>query len=237
MTEESNLLEGRFYTMGEVERATGVPAATLRAWERRYGVPIPGRSSGRHRLYSEDDLLMLRWLLARQKEGMSISRAVAAWRYQSTRRGPAAARAGVSTETTLGLASLRSAWVEACLRYDRALAESILSQAFALYPAGEVCTELLLGGLSSIGEAWFKGEATVHQEHFASAVATHQVEKLIGATAPWRRERVLLACPPGELHAFGLLFLALLLRQRGLNTVLLGASVPVERLDAAVAEA
>lgn len=29
--------------------------ATLRAWERRYGIPVPARTSGGHRLYSEDD--------------------------------------------------------------------------------------------------------------------------------------------------------------------------------------
>lgn len=230
------LMEGRFYTMGEIERALGIPAATVRAWERRYGVPRPGRSSGRHRLYSEEDLSLLRWLVARQQEGMSISRAVAAWKHQAARATPPADRLAGGPEAAQGLERLRSDWVEACLRYDRALAEAILSQAFALYPAREVCVELLLGGISRIGEGWFRGEATVHQEHFASAIASHQVERLIAATAPWRKERILLACPPGELHAFALLFLALLLRQRGLQTVLLGASVPLERLDSAVAE-
>ena len=34
------------FTAGEVEQRTGVPATTLRQWERRYGLPNPQRSAG-----------------------------------------------------------------------------------------------------------------------------------------------------------------------------------------------
>ena len=52
---------------------------TLRAWERRYGLPQPKRTAGGHRLYSQRDIDTLKWLVARQNEGMSISRAVELW--------------------------------------------------------------------------------------------------------------------------------------------------------------
>ncbi len=58
---------------------TGLKPDTLRAWERRYGIPEPDRSGGGHRLYSQHDINTLKWLLARQEEGLSISRAVALW--------------------------------------------------------------------------------------------------------------------------------------------------------------
>ena len=53
---------------------------TLRAWERRYGLPQPERTSGGHRLYSQRDVDTVKWLLARQREGMRIRGAVALWR-------------------------------------------------------------------------------------------------------------------------------------------------------------
>ena len=235
MAESDGLLEGRFYTMGEIERTIGIPAATLRAWERRYGAPTPGRSSGRHRLYSEYDLAMLKWLLSRQEEGMSISRAVAAWRYQAERHTQAASIASATVAVPHGLETLRSEWVDACLRYERAQAELVLGQAFALFPTGQVCTELLLGGISRIGDAWFRGEVTVHQEHFASAIASHQVEKLIAATIPWRRERVLLACPARRAPCLQPALSSPSAPAARPAHVLLGADVPMERLDTAVA--
>jgi DNA-binding transcriptional MerR regulator len=44
------------YRIGAVSRLTGIPAETLRVWERRYGVVVPGRAEGRFRLYTRDDI-------------------------------------------------------------------------------------------------------------------------------------------------------------------------------------
>ena len=68
------------YNLKAVVRETGLKPDTLRAWERRYGMPDPDRTGGGHRLYSQRDINTLKWLLARQHEGMSISRAVGLWR-------------------------------------------------------------------------------------------------------------------------------------------------------------
>ena len=48
------------YTIGHVSRLTGVPAATLRSWERRYGLPTTLRSLGGHRRYTFAALNQLR---------------------------------------------------------------------------------------------------------------------------------------------------------------------------------
>ena len=68
------------YNLKVVIRETGLKADTLRAWERRYGLPQPERTSGGHRLYSQRDIEIIKWLMARQQEGLSISRAVDLWR-------------------------------------------------------------------------------------------------------------------------------------------------------------
>ena len=62
------------FNLKAVVQETGLKPDTLRAWERRYGLPVPQRTDSGHRLYS------LKWLIARQDEGMSISRAVELWR-------------------------------------------------------------------------------------------------------------------------------------------------------------
>jgi DNA-binding transcriptional MerR regulator len=49
------------YNIGAVVRMTGIPEATLRAWERRYGFPRLARTSGHHRLYSESQVRRLQY--------------------------------------------------------------------------------------------------------------------------------------------------------------------------------
>src|SRR5215210_7672561 len=79
------------FNTAAVARRTGVPPATFRAWERRYGFPSPSRGSGNQRSYSERDVRALTWLSDRLDEGMTISAAVALLRDRLAERpGPSA---------------------------------------------------------------------------------------------------------------------------------------------------
>ena len=49
----------------------GVPAATIRNWEERYGTIIPERSPGGHRLYSRDQVEQLRFIATEVGRGLS----------------------------------------------------------------------------------------------------------------------------------------------------------------------
>jgi DNA-binding transcriptional MerR regulator len=68
------------FNLKAVVQETGVAAPTLRTWERRYGLPRPQRAPSGRRLYSRRDVETVRWLAARQAEGMTIGQAVALWR-------------------------------------------------------------------------------------------------------------------------------------------------------------
>lgn len=59
------------YTIGHAARLTGVPSATLRAWERRYGLVTPVRTEGGYRLYDERGLQLLRAMAALVAAGWS----------------------------------------------------------------------------------------------------------------------------------------------------------------------
>jgi methanogenic corrinoid protein MtbC1 len=133
------------------------------------------------------------------------------------------------------LDEVREKWVAACLAFDEAEAESILAQAFALYPVETVCLEVLRQGLSEIGELWYNGQSTVQQEHFASALVIRRLNALMAASPPpSRKGKILSACPPGEDHIFSLLLITLFLRQRGWDMIYLGANVPINKLETAI---
>lgn len=234
------------FNLKAVLQETKLTADALRAWERRYGLPVPQRTAGGHRLYSQHDIEIIKWLMARQAEGLSISRAVELWNEKtasgldplagaslSTFSSPQATFAIASSETNLD--ALRAQWIAACLNFSESAAEQILNQAFSMFPVEAVCMDVLQKGLSEIGELWYANEASVQQEHFASGLAMRRLDSLIGGTpAPTRNQTVLVGCPPNEWHTFTTLHFALLLRRRGLNVIHLGANVPIEHFKETV---
>ncbi|UCC87323.1 MAG: MerR family transcriptional regulator [Anaerolineales bacterium] len=234
------------FNLKAVLKETGLKPDTLRAWERRYGLPQPQRSAGGHRLYSQHDIEIIKWLIFRQQEGMSISRAVDLWHSlesegedplqmsQFARPEPEAAVVSLLAGDTI--VEQRRQWVSACLAFDERWAEGVLAQAFALYPVETVCLEVLQKGLSEMGEGWYQGQITAQQEHFASELSVRRIEALLATTPrPTRAERILVGCPPHEEHVFSSLLLTLFLRRRGWDILYLGANVPLERLEATIA--
>ena len=227
------------YNLKVVIQETGLKPDTLRVWERRYGLPDPERTAGGHRLYSERDIAIIKWLQERKAEGLSISRAVALWR-QHVEQGedplepepsssalPAAPPA-VQGET---LSELQQEWIDACLAFDEQKAEQVLTQAFAQASPETVSVQVLQKGIAAIGAEWYAGKVTVQQEHFASTLVMRRLSALVMASPPPTRPgRILVACPPDENHTIGALLLTFFLRRRGLDVLFLGADVPVDRL-------
>lgn len=237
----SNISQSPMYNLKAVLKETGLKADVLRAWERRYDLPKPQRSSGGHRLYSEYDIEIVKWLQARQAEGLGISRAVDLWNeITHAGRDPLLVYAPAGSLKVVDIAPAADSrlelflrdWLEAGIAFDSDRAEDVLNQAFAIYPVETVCTEILQKGLSTIGSYWFLGKASVQQEHFISALAVRRIETLIAATPhPTREKAVLVGCPPGEWHTFSALLLHLMLRRRGLKVVYLGADIPIMQME------
>ena len=61
------------YSIGAVARMLDMPAATLRAWEERYSLITPARSSGAQRLYSRVQVERLRYIKAQVDAGVSAA--------------------------------------------------------------------------------------------------------------------------------------------------------------------
>lgn len=224
------------YNLKVVLQETGLKPDTIRIWERRYGLPKPGRGDGGHRLYSRRDIESIKWLMARQGEGLSISSAVNLWNTLIAEgNDPLQSSSSLSAVPLTGevdLVEAREIWIAACMSYDEDRAEQILDEALTAYTPEIVCLEVLRKGLAQVGQGWYLGNVTVQQEHFASELATRRLEALLDATpAPSRIHRFLVAAPPGEEHDFSLLLLTLLLRRQGWDVVYLGSNVPLQYLD------
>src|SRR5690606_31312614 len=208
------------YTIAEAEERSGVPAATLRQWERRYGVPRPQRSGGGYRLYSDENLVEIRSMRGHIADGVSASRAAELVREQA----PATDQARPPFE-------LAEALTGALLAFDAAKAEALLSEAYALHAVEDVLLDVVRPAMVRIGDLWHQGQVSVATEHYATNFVQGRLRLLLAlmARAPQAR-RVVVACAPGERHELGALMLAIMLRRAGLDVVYLGSDTPLEDL-------
>lgn len=208
--------------IGELARRAGIPAATLRAWERRYGVVEPHRGPSGYRLYTAADERRLRSMVGLIDQGLAPAEAAARV------IGAAVATAAVEPlATEAGAAGVRAELFEALLAFDNAAAERVMDRALAVLSAEAFVGEVALPILRGLGDGWSRGEVSVAQEHFASSLLRGRMLGLARAWGGGEGPLALLACAPGELHDLGLIAFGVALRGRGWRVTFLGADAPI----------
>ena len=216
-------------SIGALSRATGIPVATLRSWERRYGVPTPERRASGHRRYPVAMVERLRLVHRALELGNRPSEVVHA--------SDEALSALVGLRAPeLGRASAGGDALDGMLSAVRALDPQAFDHALrlGLDRAGvrAFVYATLLPLLRRVGEAWARGDLGVVHEHFAS-------ERLrLFLADRWRGCAqgglpVVCAGLSGEQHDLGLHIAALLLGLSGASPVFLGGNTPVEDIAGA----
>ncbi len=217
------------YNTKAVAQETGVPADTFRAWERRYGVPRPQRTEGGHRLYSERDIAIIRWLRDRTAEGLTISQAIALMA-NGNETNLSWLNTAVDTEPHTW-DRLNSRLFAALTDYDSTRAEQILGEAFALYPLEDVFLKLVQPTMTEIGEQWHQGKLSVTTEHFATQFIRRKLSSLFNTyNITEGRGMILVGCAPSEQHDLGALLLGVFLVRHGWQVIYLGPEVPLKDL-------
>jgi MerR family transcriptional regulator, light-induced transcriptional regulator len=216
--------------IGELSRRTGVSVELLRAWERRYGLLAPSRTTGGFRLYGDDDERRVRRMLQYLDDGVSAGEAAGL-----ALRNPDAVETSKAADATR-LERSSSELSEALDSFDEHSANDALDRALAELTLDTVLRDLVLPYLHELGERWERGEASVAQEHFASALLRG---RLLGLARDWGNgvgPLALLACVPGEEHDLGLICFGLALRARGWRITYLGADTPPPSLHETAAQ-
>ncbi|MEV4560370.1 MerR family transcriptional regulator [Kitasatospora sp. NPDC049285] len=219
-------------TTGEVARRLGVAPATIRSWERRYGIGPAAREPGRHRRWSAADVAVLEAMCALTARGVppgEAARVVAdrGDRPSVTTAAPTAPGGG----STLPVGRVRPecrGLARAAVRLDAAEVSAILRRVLAELGTVTAWTEVVVPALRATGRKWAtEGERYVEVEHLLSwhvstalrVVADRQPPPAAGPCA-------LLAGAPGELHTLPLDALAAALAERGLPVRMFGPAVP-----------
>lgn len=228
------------YNIGVVTRMTGISMATLRAWERRYDFPQSDRTSGGHRLYSEHDILRLKWVKERIEDGLQTSHAIQALRHQeesgefytsfqensfvSSSSQDKAESSDITHTYTIDL-------VQSLVDRQLGRADQILGDALASSSPENLILNIIGPAMAEIGDKWEQGQISVVTEHLATNYLRQKLLMwMISGPPPLSRHPIVLACAPNEWHEGSLLILGALLRRRRWPVIYLGQSVPLKDL-------
>lgn len=216
------------YRINVVAKMTGLSAATLRAWERRYGIPVPARTESSYRIYTDSDVALIRRMRALCDTGMSPSEAAEVVLVESRRASRPTLDGGDP------FAPFHARIVDAVDAFDPTELERAVDESLALGPAAVIYDRVFAPAMREIGERWHNGTLSVGQEHLATQTLEAAARKLMGLVQPPSGRRVLLACFADEDHAFPLYGVALHLAAWGFRVVTLGARTPASAIRQAV---
>ncbi len=228
------------YTIKEASTRSGVGIPLLRAWERRYGVVSPTRTSSGYRLYDDDAIARLVGMRRLIDEGWAPQQAAARIRsaepdeLRQAVRAPSSRIDGTGEAMPEGVEGsedegLVDRIVQAAARLDATELDAALDETFAALRFETAWEAVLLPALRRIGDGWHRGEITVAGEHATSQTIHRRLAMAFEAagTAP-PDPPVLVGLAPGARHEFGALAFATAARRAGLPVLYLGPDLPVD---------
>lgn len=242
MKAEQDLIEtftelGGPFRIARVAELTGVPEPTLRAWERRYGVPSPLRTTTGYRLYGPSEVEEVRTMRELCDKGLAAAEAA---RAVLERRAHGAGQAPPDGESSEALSktpydAVLDAMLDAVERFDDAALEENVRRLPLLGGVLTILDRVVTPLLYTVGERWHSGELTIAQEHMLSQRMSAFVRDMLHLTrADGAPNKVLLACFEDDDHELGLLVTSVRFAVWGMRPIFLGARMPPEALASAV---
>ncbi len=239
---------GARLSVAAVARRLGIAPATLRTWDRRYGLGPGEHLAGAHRRYRPEDvdrLVAMRRLTldgVPPAEAARLALLATSGRSGGAAEAPASAAplaavdghlapvegvaAGVEADADLALPGADAAvrgLGRAAMALDAQAVTALLRRRLEQHGVTSTWEHVLRPVLVAVGERWAATGQGIDVEHLLSDCASATLREIAGtATDPPGRRSVLLACAPDEWHSLPLSALAAGLAERGVATRTLG---------------
>ncbi|PDZ63750.1 MerR family transcriptional regulator [Bacillus cereus] len=126
------------YNIKAVSNIIGIQPSTLRAWERRYQIIAPKRNHAGHRLYTEEYIQILKWLMDKVSSGMMIGQAVQL--LEGNRLQRSVQKEIYSDREVVLVDDL----LQALLKFDEITTSALLNEAFSIYATEKVIASIVL---------------------------------------------------------------------------------------------
>ena len=226
------------FSVSAVARRLGIAPATLRTWDRRYGLGASDHAFGRHRRFTEADverLLVMRRLIL---DGVPPAEAARLSASQAPGNAPDSLQphghtgGGRVVALPGGSPDVRGL-ARAAMSLDSATVTTVIGRSVRETGVAATWHGLVAPVLHGVGERWELTGEGVEVEHLLaeSALAALRSQP---RPEPAGAVRVLLACAPEDYHSLPLHVLAAALAEKGIAARNLGGAVPLEALADAV---
>jgi DNA-binding transcriptional MerR regulator len=234
------LQEEETLPVAAVARRLGVAPATLRTWDRRYGIGPRAHTTGRHRRYTHADIARLELMQQALLRGATPAEAASyALRATAQPEPPEVVAPREGGPSLLREFSTRSASVlglsRAAMAMDTVATQQLIADSIDALGVVAVWNDVLRPVLAALASRWEQSGECVEVEHL---VRECTLSAMIGATpmvtAPRNPRPVLLCSVPDEHHSLPLYVLRAALAREGIGTQMLGAALPIPALAAAV---
>lgn len=205
----------------------GVSEATLRTWERRYGVVAPERTDAGYRLYDPAAIAALTRMRQLIDTGWSASTAARSIVHGESSLEPASPPVPTASGEPRPGASAQAEFLRAASRVDPGGLAASLDQGLSIGSFEYAVDSWLFPTLVALGEGWERGEIDVAGEHMASHLVLQRLATAFEAagTQP-RGPTVVVGLPSGSRHELGALAFATAARRLGHHVLYLGPDVP-----------
>lgn len=217
-------------TVAAVARQIGVAPATLRTWDRRYGLGPSEHNDGEHRRYCPADVAKL----------MTMRRLIVAGVAPSDAAEQAKSFKGeLKVKKIVKEFEVREEVVDALYKalqgFDRAFVEETLAHEISEYGVEGAWADVIVPTLFLIGQDWENDQKGIEVEHLFSEILKRTMHnRVVELKKPLNSRPVLLAAVGEELHSLPVYALAAALCERNIQTYVLGARTPLEALSAMV---
>lgn len=211
------------FVLKDLEKLTGINSATLRVWERRYGLMSPNRTSTNRRLYNDDDLKRIINISVLYRNGVKISRIARMSDSEITDKVAFLSRETSGPDTRI------DSLIKATIRLDEPAVNEIMLHLVLNNGFEASFTEIVFPFLRKIGFLWQTGHLNAGIEHFISGIFRRKlftaIDSISASSIP-KKKKVVLYLPEDELHEIGMLFYLYLIRKLGHDTLYLGQTTP-----------
>ena len=209
----------RTYEINEVAKLTGLAAARLRAWERRYAVVRPARMPNGYRAYTAEQVALLRAFARLIDAGERIGDLADEGIEEVLARAEQFDLAG-STHGEL---------LEAFVAYDRDRLEHLVQDEIDTRGLAGFAREVVMPFAIEVGDLWALGKIPIAVEHLASEVVVHALKA--GLRAQQGDGPICVAALlPHERHEWGFLCCLADVQEMGWQIHYLGADLPPDEI-------
>jgi len=220
--------EGK-YNIKAVSKMLGIKSGTLRAWERRYKMIAPVRNELGYRLYTEEHLKILKWLIKNVNKGFTIGQAVSL--LENNEFHPETENVHDGSQ----IQRLADELLDSLVEFNEIKSQETMNTLFSLFTVEKVIFDIFCPLLLRVGELRDRGEITSAHENFVMAIIRSKIELMFHSLPQSELlPKAILVCCPGEFHEMGLLIFSLYLRRKGLEVIYLGSGILEGDIEEAV---